>query len=271
MQSVSRAHAAAWALAVTTCLLAACHPFEYSPYIVPRHGPGLDAATAHGLDRLEQPEDADAPFKFAVIADIQRRFDELGAAVRKLNADTAVRFVLVAGDITQFGLQREFAWFERELDKLKVPWLTVIGNHDALGNGTAIYRTRYGPLNYTFDYGTVRFVVANTNGWEFPRTAPDFGWMEEQLAAARAESRRIIVLSHVGPYVHQLNTTQSAIFTRLMVDYGVELSVHGHMHAYGYGRLYDSALVSQLVDNIGSRNYSTLIVGDTILEERVFF
>lgn len=262
---------AAGVLAVAA--LTACQLFEYSPHVVPHTGLGSNPETHHNLHRLAQPTAPGTPFRFAVIADIQRRYGELAESVRHINADTTLRFVLAAGDLAQAVLDREFAWVDRELNRLHVPWMTVIGNHDALGNGPEVYRIRYGPLNYTFDYGRARFIVVNTNGWEFPgRNIPDFTWMERELARARADSMRIFVFSHVGPYVHQLDSVQSTMFIRLMVDHGVELSMHGHMHSHRLGHLYDSTLVSVLIDNIGSRNYSVLTVGDTgTLHTRVFF
>lgn len=241
--------------------------------MIPEDGDGRDPDRRHNLHRLEQPADSSAPFAFAVVADIQTRFDELAEAVRDINADTAVRFVLVAGDLTQFGLLREFDWFDRELDKLNVPWMTVIGNHDALAFGAKIYRRRYGPLDYTFDYGDTRFVVANTNGWEFDRDVPDFAWLESELSQAQAEAKRTFVFSHVAPYMEQLDSAQSDTFADLMVQYGVKLSIHGHLHRYMEGFLYRPELRSVVVDNIHARNYSriTVLAGDEIEIERVFF
>jgi Icc protein len=259
--------------AVLAALLASCQPFDYSPYTVPKDGSGTNPATYHNLNLLVQPVDSTAPFRFAVMADVQRRFGELAEGVGLINTDTSVRFVFMAGDMTQFGLNREYAWVDRELDRLHVPWFTVIGNHDAQANGAAVYRRRYGPLNYVFDYGNARFVILNTNGWEFPgEIVPDFEWLESALSQAESAGRRIFVVSHVGPFVHQLDSAQSRTFTRLMTEHGVEMSIHGHMHSHSIGRLYDTALVSVLVDNIGSRSYSVFTVGDTgTAHERIVF
>ena len=63
-------------------------------------------------------------------------FQHLNATVQKVNSiiDSSqafpVRLVLVGGDLTSSAQQAEFVGAKRLLDRLSVPYLTILGNHD---------------------------------------------------------------------------------------------------------------------------------------------
>ncbi|MEI9808826.1 MAG: metallophosphoesterase [Bacteroidota bacterium] len=118
-----------------------------------------------------------------------------------VNSLDDVSFVLLNGDLVDFGLNNEFNWVAARLNKLKIPYITAPGNHDMLANGKKIFNEMFGPENFTFSYGANRFIVLNTNSREtgFDGTVPDISWLQQQLAFTD-EYQNIFVLSHVAPF-----------------------------------------------------------------------
>ena len=49
------------------------------------------------------------------------------------------------------------------MSKLRFLYVAIIGNHDHLESGEEIFRRMYGELNFSFVYGSVKFVVFNNN------------------------------------------------------------------------------------------------------------
>ena len=86
------------------------------------------------LERLQLKGHKDS-FCFVVISDTQRFYEELDDFVKKVNNYPDISFIVLNGDITDFGLRSEYLWISHRLQKLSFPFLVVIGNHDMLGNG----------------------------------------------------------------------------------------------------------------------------------------
>lgn len=264
------------ALIAAACLcLSSCRLFEYSPYGVPeepvREG-GPAAVTAANLARVKAlAKSPGRTFNVAVLADSHDDYDALKSAVAHINADSSIAFVLMAGDFTQYGLLLEYQWFGNAMSALKVPYLAIIGNHDALANGAGIFRRLHGDLNFAFTFGGVRFVCANTNRFDFDFALPDWAWLEGELADA-ADSLRIFTVSHVAPFGDQFDAASAAKWSALMVRYGVELSIHGHQHNWRLEETYGDGIPYLVADNVGDRNYAKVIVTPAGFSvERVWF
>lgn len=257
-------------------VLAACSLFEFSPYQVPSRGEdSVDespSGTSAHVGRLEAlAKRAALPFSFAVLADTHSDYDDLADAVARLNADTDIDFVIVAGDLTQYGLLREFEWFRDIMNRLEKPYVTVPGNHDALANGETVYRLVFGPLDYDFTFGGVRFVCANTNAWEFTANVPDWTGLEAGLAAA-GDSLRLFTVSHVPPFGDQMAGPDADRWVALMARHRVELSIHGHQHNHRFEETYGDGVRYLVADNVGDRNFARVTVADTgVAVERVVF
>jgi 3',5'-cyclic AMP phosphodiesterase CpdA len=58
-------------------------------------------------------------------------------------------FVIHGGDISDFGLTKEFLWMRDIMNGLKAPYVVIIGNHGCLANGTEIYRKIFGEENFS--------------------------------------------------------------------------------------------------------------------------
>lgn len=252
-----------------SCFLISCRQFEYSPYVIPRSDGG-DARLAATLERIALA-DGSRGYSFAVIADIQSAYDELRDCVRRVNADSGIRFVFVAGDLTQYGLLREFEWVRDELDRLHAPYLPVLGNHDALANGTEIFRRLFGSLEYSFIYRGTRFVVFNDNAWEFESDVPDLVRLESQLATA--DSLRLIPVAHIPPSGDQISPAVDSAMTEKFARHRTTLCIYGHNHHFRLQTDTGERRPYVVVDNIGDRNYAkvTLSEDSTFTVERIFF
>src|SRR5205085_7514322 len=74
-------------------------------------------------------------FKFAHISDTHigsaNADEDLRRTVKDINEDSSIRFVILSGDITDFGSDEEFTLAKQILDSLNKPWHIIPGNHDA--------------------------------------------------------------------------------------------------------------------------------------------
>src|SRR6187551_2463318 len=72
------------------------------------------------LERLRsKPENGS--FNFIMISDTQRFYEELDDLVEKVNSIPDISFVVLNGDITDFGLRSEYLWISHRLQKLSAP------------------------------------------------------------------------------------------------------------------------------------------------------
>ena len=84
----------------------------------------------------------------------------------------SIDFVIHGGDMSDFGVTKEFLWQRDIMNGLKVPYVALIGNHDCLGTGEETYKTVFGPTNFSFIAGNVKFVCLNTNALEYDYPSP---------------------------------------------------------------------------------------------------
>ncbi|GGM93941.1 phosphoesterase [Dyadobacter beijingensis] len=213
-------------------LLTACDQFEFSPnQTFDQTSP--TNLNAQNLARLRgNAEDDTVTIVFA--GDTQRWYDEQERFVKKVNSLPNIDLVLLAGDISDFGLLQEFKWVQKRLSALHVPYFGIIGNHDMVANGARIFSKMFGPLNYSFVYGGIKFIAHNTNGLEAPgRNIPDLGWLARELQNAEG-ARHIITVSHVPPYNTVEFGAESVEPYKMLLENTPDLllSLHGHVHQH---------------------------------------
>ncbi|MBC7487363.1 MAG: metallophosphoesterase [Cytophagaceae bacterium] len=76
--------------------------------------------------------------RFIFSGDSQRFYDELKNLATKANSLPKVDFLILAGDITDFGLLQEFIGINDKLKGLNFPYMAVVCNHNLTSNGSAI-------------------------------------------------------------------------------------------------------------------------------------
>src|SRR5687767_385887 len=98
-------------------IISACKKIEYSPNQAKTKGME-DGLNRKNIEALQARQNDDT-VRIAFIGDTQRFYDECGLFVDKVNALPGVDLVIIAGDISDFGLYREFQWINRIFSRLR--------------------------------------------------------------------------------------------------------------------------------------------------------
>lgn len=254
-------------LALTACQV------EYHPYDTRIRG--TRGINARNIARIEETCAGRRTLRFAVLSDTQRWYDEARDAVAALNVRDDLDFVIHTGDLADFGMRSEFERQRDILERLRVPYVVLIGNHDCLATGERIFREIFGPADFAFTAGNVRVVCLNTNSLEFDRSqaVPDFEFIGRQLAEYPAEAERTVVAMHAQPYSDQFDNGVAPYFQSCLREFpGLEFCVHGHGHRFLVEEIFGDGVSYYMCDNIEKRSYLLFTLNEEGHEcERVEF
>jgi Icc-related predicted phosphoesterase len=246
--------------------------FQYSPNEIRLEAEMRDL-NRKNIEKLQSKTARDT-VKFILIGDSQRSYDDVADFVKEVNIIPDIDFVVLAGDITEFGMAQEYIWVHERLRNLKIPYIAVIGNHDMLANGRQIYKQMYGPENFSFSYGRAKFVCLNTNGAETGRngTIPDLPWLQKELSSLEKYDNAF-VLSHVPPFDTDFDKSLEAGYTSLLSSSNkVSMSLHGHRHSFSSSMPYEDGLPYLVVGSTKKRNYALITTsGDQVQYEERYY
>jgi len=202
-------------------------------------------------------------FQFAHISDTHiggavTAADDLRATVRDINANPALKFVIITGDITEFGADTELKEAKAILDSLNKPWYIIPGNHD--GNwsesGANSFRTVFGAETTVFQYGGVLFAgtACGPNMRMGPGQVPheDIVWLDSVLTHLPDANMPIVYLNHYPQDSAQNNWYEAM---DLLKKHNLQLILCGHWHS-------NRQIVSEGIPSIVGR--SNLRAKDTI-------
>ncbi|WP_439583616.1 metallophosphoesterase family protein [Dyadobacter bucti] len=195
--------------------------------------------------------------RFILMGDTQRFYDEASDFVKSANNQRNIAFVLHAGDISDFGLTQEFRWVNEIMQKLKYPYVTVIGNHDLVANGPAAFGRMYGDLDYSFEYGDNKFIFIDTNSREyaFNGAVPDLEWLQSELAS-NTSGKNAIVVAHVPPFNGDFDKNLESRYAGILAaDPNVKFTLYGHEHGYRDGFIYNDGVDYYVTTTVGERGY----------------
>ena len=256
------------------CFLSSCNLFDYHPY--DGRVTGETGINAKNVELIEQRFRDESSVKFAFIGDTQRQYDETEAFVQHMSSRDDIDFVIHGGDISDFGLTSEFLLMRDILQKLKVPYVVLIGNHDGLGNGELVFSKVFGDPNFSFIAGQTKFVCLNTNAleYDYSRPVPDFGFMEKELRDTSEVYKRTVVAMHAQPFNEQFNNNVGGVFQRYVTSYRNPLfclNVHGHN--YGVLDIYKDGLLYYTTPTIKDREFLVFTINsdDSYTHELVQF
>lgn len=225
-------------------LLSSCELLEFNPNAHNGSGDQTDL-TAKNLARLAaNPLPPGDTLRFVFTGDSQRFYEYNERLVASVNQQPGISLLVVAGDISDFGMAREMRLVAERLNKLKVPYLTVIGNHDQVGNGREAYQHVFGPLNYSFVYGETKFTFIDTNSREynFNGRIPDVPWLQQQVSNLQGAKRQV-VMSHVPPQDDDFDKQLTPAYTRALATAPkMVFELNGHRHSYSIGQPFNDGV-----------------------------
>jgi len=168
-------------------------------------------------------------------------------------------FILISGDLvfgqfTRFSYRREYRQCYELLQMFDVPTYIVPGNHDGYNrlfdDGFDYWEKYFGPLYYSFDYGSYHFTAVNSYDWSplqrftilfIPLNwggsvrEQQLNWIEEDLSEAH-DQVSFMFLHHNPLWDTQRDSllrnhyyNQEAML-RLIDDYNVDMVLAGHTH-----------------------------------------
>jgi len=261
-------------LPLLICLLAVtgCNHFEFSPNQT-FDRISLENINATNLQRLGKGENDDT-VRFILTGDTQKSRDETVAFVKAVNARNDIDFVVLDGDISEFGVLKEMNWISRSLTKLKVPYVAVIGNHDETARGREVFLKMFGELNYAFIYGGIKFVCHDSNSREynFNGKIPDISWLGNELKAEPGVTG-YIAISHVPANSIDFDGNLLDEYTSTFAQTsGFLASLHAHAHNY---QLFypDKSGIPYIITSAVQNNEFLLvqIINNKLTFERVYF
>ena len=252
--------------------LTACQ-VEYHPYDTRIDGP--TGVNARNIARIEAACEGRRTIRFAQISDTQRWYDETEDAVKAINARDDIDFVIHTGDLADFGMRDEFERQRDILDRLRVPYVVLLGNHDCLATGERIFTKIFGEVDFAFTAGDVRFVCLNTNALEFDHDTPvpNFDFLERQIDGFPAGAEKTIVVMHAKPYSEQFDNNVAKIFQQTIRRFPqLQFCLNGHGHHFAAEDLFGDGVIYYECDNIGKETYLLFTVtGEGYSYERVEF
>ena len=177
-----------------------------------------------------------AELKFVHLSDIHvgspTGADDLRRTVNDINENAAIQFVIITGDITEFGADDEIKLAKQILDKLNKPWHIIPGNHDSnwSESGSNTFKRIFGSETFAFNAGG--FLFLGTHSGPNMRMSPgqipreNIVWLDSVLKATD-DATPIIFANHY-PQDSGLNNWFEAIDRLKQKNIQLILCGHGH-------------------------------------------
>jgi len=192
------------------------------------------------LERLKTPDGG--ALTFAVLGDNRSNHAVFEQVLQHLDCDPDLAFAIDVGDMVEQGTLEQFDEFFKHLRSAgRLPFLTVVGNHDLGKNqDLTLYREIFGPDYYAFQLRDHYFIVLNDNLHTGMGEA-QMAWLEQELRKSQSYKTRLVFL-HVplfdprgGENHHCLPEATGRRLAALFHQYRVTHIFAGHIHSYFSG------------------------------------
>jgi Icc-related predicted phosphoesterase len=176
-------------------------------------------------------------FSFALVTDThiggEGADEDLQRTVDDINGADTIAFVIISGDITEFGSDSELRKAKQILDGLTKPWYIIPGNHDTKWSesGANSFRVVFGGEAFAFSHGDWLFIGTNSGPnmrmgpGQIPRE--NIVWLDSVLSVPDNREMKVISVNHY-PLDEGLNNWYELTDRLKKLDTRLALCGHGH-------------------------------------------
>ena len=243
-------------IVASSIFMASCNDvFDVHPYDV-EFG-GETNINSHNIAIIEQLCKDKDTIRFVVTGDTQGYYDDTKDMVKDINKRN-VDFLIHGGDLCNYGATKEYIRQRKLLDKLTIPYVCIVGNHDCLGTGLDTYRKMFGDTNFSFIAARVKFICLNTNflEYDYSEPIPDFDFMETELYKDTTDFDRTVFCMHAPPYNEQFNNNVVKAFNHYICLFpNVLFCTAAHVHRFEVSDLFMNGINYYCSDSAKHRNY----------------
>jgi 3',5'-cyclic AMP phosphodiesterase CpdA len=174
-------------------------------------------------------------YSFLVLTDTHIKNGDAHGAERLAEVIGDAKFVVITGDITQYGGRADIQKFIEIAGTLGVPCYPVVGNHDIFFDNWHNWRDLIGSATYRIGApgsGTTLFVLDTANAMFGKR---QLDWLEKELKTA---SDRVFVFSHANLFTKDLGVTDMQQLTDVRERARVMSLLKGRVDAVFMGHIH---------------------------------
>jgi outer membrane protein assembly factor BamB/Icc-related predicted phosphoesterase len=212
------------------------------------------------------------PFSFALLSDTHVNenstdpSEDLMQAIRDINGMPDIEFVVITGDITEFGSDAELIKADSILQQLNKPWYVIPGNHDTnwSESGTNSFAKILGKERFAFSSHGILFVGCGSgpNMRMAPGLVPqeDIVWLRSVLE--KAEQNQPVIFFNHYPINESLANWYLVIEALKAVNTQAIFHGHGHRNkAFNFGGIPATMGRSTLSREKENSGYNIVTVG----------
>lgn len=179
----------------------------------------------------------DGRFSFALVTDThiggEGADEDLQRTVDDINLIDSLAFVIISGDVTEFGSDAELRKAKEILDALRKPWYIIPGNHDTKWSesGANSFRVIFGDEAFAFTQG--EWLFTGTNSGPNMRMGPgqipreNIVWIDSVLNVPANRKMKVVSVNHY-PLDEGLNNWYELTDRLKKLDTRLALCGHGH-------------------------------------------
>lgn len=220
------------------------------------------------------------PFKFAQITDIHLNpnnpnpTEGLLRSVAQINATDSLDFVLVTGDIADYGDRKTIEKVKTCLDLLRYKYYIILGNHETTwsDSGCMAFSETFGSERFEFTHNGILFLGFNTGPFmrmAYGHVVPqDISWLQREMNKW-GKDKPVIIVTHYPLTKGDVDNWYDV--TDALRPYNIRLLIGGHYHAernLRYDGIPGILMRSNLADPNGKNGYGIYEVGEDSI--RVF-
>jgi outer membrane protein assembly factor BamB/predicted phosphodiesterase len=176
-------------------------------------------------------------FRFAFVSDTHvgstTAEEDLRATVRAINSMTNLSFVVLSGDVTEYGSREQLQLARELLSEIRIPVHVVPGNHDTKWSesGATDFPRIFGDERFNFEFGGFRFIGMHEgplmkmgDGFWSPQ---DLRWLTNTLQQLPDKAQPLIFMTH---YPLDDGIANWFEVLDLLKQYNTQIVLVGHGH-----------------------------------------